>query len=72
VVRRHLGDPGLSDDGVGRLREIITETGALAETEAVIAELTDRALAALDVGGLDVTAREVLHELAAAATARRG
>jgi geranylgeranyl diphosphate synthase type I len=72
AVRRHLGDPGLSPEGVEQLREIITDTGALAETERVIAELTERALAALDTPGLDGTACEVLRELAVAATARRG
>jgi geranylgeranyl diphosphate synthase type I len=71
VVRRHLGDPGLSEAGVGELREIIAATGALAETERVIGELTARALAALDTGDLDPTARDVLRELAVAATTRR-
>jgi geranylgeranyl diphosphate synthase type I len=71
VVRRYLGDPALSDEGVAELRQIITDTGALERTEHVIADLTERALRALDVPGLDPTAREVLHELAVAATARR-
>jgi geranylgeranyl diphosphate synthase type I len=70
-VQRHLGDPALSPEAVADLRAIITETGALAESERVIADLTGRALAALDVDGLDPTAREVLGELAVAATARR-
>jgi geranylgeranyl diphosphate synthase type I len=72
VVRRHLGDPALSEAGVAELREIIASTGALAETERVIGELTGRALAALDTGGLDPAAREVLRDLAVAATTRRG
>jgi geranylgeranyl diphosphate synthase type I len=71
VVRRHLGDPALSEAGVAELREIISATGALAETEQVIADLTGRALDALDVAGLDPTARDVLRELAVAATTRR-
>jgi geranylgeranyl diphosphate synthase type I len=71
VVRRYLGDPALSEAGVAELREIIAATGALAETERVIEELTARALAALGTGGLDPTARDVLRELAVAATARR-
>jgi hypothetical protein len=37
----------------------------------VIGELTARALAALDTGDLDPTARDVLRELAVAATTRR-
>jgi geranylgeranyl diphosphate synthase type I len=72
TLRRHLGDPALTEDGVAELREIITVTGALAETEEVITALTERALAALAVDGLDPVAREVLHELAVAATARHG
>jgi geranylgeranyl diphosphate synthase type I len=72
VVRRHLGDPALSPAGVAELREIITATGALAGTERRIADLTERALDALDGAGLDEAAREVLRELAVAATARRG
>jgi geranylgeranyl diphosphate synthase type I len=72
TLRRHLGDPALTEEGVAELREIITVTGALAETEEVITALTERALAALAVDGLDPVAREVLHELAVAATARHG
>jgi geranylgeranyl diphosphate synthase type I len=71
VVRRHLGDPDLSDAGVADLREIISATGALAETERVITELTARALEAVDVDVVDATAREVLRELVVAATSRR-
>jgi geranylgeranyl diphosphate synthase type I len=71
VVRRYLGDPALSEEGVAELRQIITDTGALGQTERVIADLTDRALRALDVAGLDPAARDVLRELAIAATARR-
>ncbi|MDQ4117669.1 MAG: polyprenyl synthetase family protein, partial [Actinomycetota bacterium] len=34
VVKRHLGDPHLSEEGVAQLREVITDTGALARVEA--------------------------------------
>jgi geranylgeranyl diphosphate synthase type I len=70
VVHRHLGDPALSESGVDELREVIAATGALDETERVIGELTDRAVAALDTGGLDDAARDVLRGLAVAATTR--
>ncbi len=70
LVRRHLGDPRLSPEGVAALREVITETGALAETERMIRELTGRALAALESAPLQAEACEVLGELAEAATAR--
>jgi len=71
LVRRHLGDPHLSDEGVQDLRTVIADTGALAETERLIEDLTDRALAALRTDALDPGAVEVLCELAVAATARR-
>jgi geranylgeranyl diphosphate synthase type I len=70
LVRRHLGDPHLSDDGVARLREVIFETGALARVEALIAELTGDALAALRAAPVEEHARAVLEELAVAATER--
>jgi geranylgeranyl diphosphate synthase type I len=69
-VRRHLGDPHLDVDGVALLRDIITETGALAAVEARIDELVDAARAAL--APVNAPAREVLDGLVVAATARRG
>ncbi|HEX5541591.1 MAG TPA: polyprenyl synthetase family protein [Micromonospora sp.] len=70
VLARRLGDPKLDAAGVDELREIITGSGALARTERRITELTDRALEALAGVELDREAREVLVELAAAATRR--
>src|SRR4051794_882405 len=68
-----LGDPGLDDDGVGRLRALIAESGALARTEERIAVLTASALATLAAAPLaDEEARAVLRELADAATRRAG
>jgi len=67
-----LGDPDLDDAGVEELLGIIRATGALARTEARIAELTSRALAALSTVDLLGETREVLTELAGAATRRRG
>jgi len=72
VVRRHLGDPALGPSGISQLREVIVETGALAEAERHIDELTGQALAALDQSPVAEPARGVLAELAIAATARRG
>jgi geranylgeranyl diphosphate synthase type I len=66
-----LGDRGLDAAGVERLREIITGTGALRRTEERIEQLTVSALAALSGVDLDAEAREVLTELAEAATHRR-
>ena len=70
VIRRHLGDPGLDADGVESLRAIIAETGALAYTEALIDDLLQQSLAALDTADLEPQARDVLTGLAFAATRR--
>ncbi|MFI9640141.1 polyprenyl synthetase family protein [Micromonospora sp. NPDC051925] len=65
-----LGDPELDEDGVARLRELISATGALARTEQRIVTLTDTALAALAGVDLDTEARQALVDLAIAATRR--
>jgi geranylgeranyl diphosphate synthase type I len=70
VVRRHLGDPHLSADGVSALRTVIEETGALRRVEALIDELMDDALTALAAAPVGDEAREVLGQLARAATCR--
>ncbi|MEU9510877.1 polyprenyl synthetase family protein [Micromonospora sp. NPDC048170] len=65
-----LGDPGLDEAGVIRLRELIDGSGALARTEQRIGVLTDTALAALAAVDLDTEARQALVDLAIAATRR--
>jgi len=72
ALRTGLGDPALDEAGVAQLRAIITRTGALAEVEERISELTRTALAALDDAPVAAEARGVLAELAVAATTRRG
>jgi geranylgeranyl diphosphate synthase type I len=72
VLERRLGDPALDDDGVRALREVIVDTGALAEVERMIEASTGHAMAALDSPAVDPDAAAVLRELAAAATSRRG
>lgn len=72
VVRRHLGDPHLDDAGVVALGQVITDTGALRRVEALIAERTARALAALEHARIDEDARSTLAELATAVTDRSG
>jgi geranylgeranyl diphosphate synthase, type I len=67
-----LGDPELDGKGVDELRQIVTDTGALARTERRITELTDAALAALATAPLDPAAAEALTHLATAATSRDG
>ena len=70
LLRRHLGDPHLAEEGVGVLREIIEETGALDRVEALIDELMADSLQALAVVTITPEARSVLEQLATAATAR--
>ncbi|MGC4805761.1 polyprenyl synthetase family protein [Micromonospora sp. DT233] len=65
-----LGDPDLDAEGVARMRELITSTGALARTEERIATLTDTALGALAAVELETEARQALVDLAIAATRR--
>ena len=60
----------LSTDDVERLRAIIDDSGAHAQVEAVIEQLSDLALAALDKADIDDAAREVLRGLASAVTHR--
>lgn len=71
LLRTHLGDPALDVGGVAALREVITSTGALAEVEALINDLAEQSLAALDSVALDQPARDVLGSLVVAATARK-
>jgi geranylgeranyl diphosphate synthase type I len=71
-LRAGLGDPTLDEQRIRRLREIITSTGALARTEARIAELTAAALGALDAVPLTAEGADALTRLAAAATRRSG
>jgi len=66
-----LGTP-LGTEEVADLRRIIDASGAHADVERRIEALTGRALAALDRAPVTEPARDVLRELAAAATQRAG
>jgi geranylgeranyl diphosphate synthase type I len=70
VVDELLGDPALDDEGVERLREVLLDTRAVERVEALIEERTAESLAALEAAPITQEAVDVLHELAAAATAR--
>jgi len=70
LVRRHLGDPHLGEEGVAALRTVIQETGAVDRVETLIHELVDDAAAALAAAPVTDEAREVLGELVTAATSR--
>jgi geranylgeranyl diphosphate synthase type I len=60
----------LDEARVAELRRIIDRSGAHAQVESVITELAARAITALRTADIDGRAREVLLELAAAATDR--
>lgn len=72
LLREGLGDPDLDAAGVAALQAVIVETGALDAVEERIDQRTRRALDALKDAPVTNEAREVLGELAIAATARRG
>ncbi len=72
TLRRLLGDPHLSTDGVRDLRQVIASSGALDRVEELIAERTERAVSALAGSPVTDDARAVLAALAVAATERRG
>jgi len=55
---------------VAELRTVITETGALARVEQLIAQRTQEALAAARSAPVTAEARTALEDLAVAATAR--
>ncbi|MEU0516187.1 polyprenyl synthetase family protein [Streptosporangium sp. NPDC006007] len=71
TVRTTLGDPGLDGAGVGRLRRIIEETGALAACEEMIKNYLENALVSLEDAPITAEARTALTALAVAATSRR-
>jgi geranylgeranyl diphosphate synthase type I len=71
-LRSDLGDPHLDQDRVVELRRIIQDTGALEHVESLLAELTARSMAALQSSPVSAPARDVLGQLAVAATTRRG
>ena len=69
LLQRGLGDPALDAEGVAALRDVIEDTGALAQVEAMIERFTHEAMSAIDP--LPEPARDVLGALAVAATTRR-
>ena len=59
-----VGRPGLGDDEVACIQQVIVDTGALADLEATITRLTDEALAAIEVAPILDAARDELVQLA--------
>ncbi|CAN5814099.1 polyprenyl synthetase family protein [soil metagenome] len=65
AVLDRVGRPGLDDDGVAAVQQVIVDTGALAELEAELDRLVDQALSALRDLPLDGDAARELEALAA-------
>jgi geranylgeranyl diphosphate synthase, type I len=72
VLTRRLGDPMLGPEGVDEVRSVISDTGALAECEALIERYTAEAVTSLEEAPVTAEAKEALAELAVAATSRIG
>ena len=72
VIDRYLGDPLLDEAGTAEVRTVITESGAVAECEAMISRHVAEAVAALADAPVTAEARDALAGLAVAATARDG
>jgi geranylgeranyl diphosphate synthase, type I len=70
VLDRHLGDRGLTEAGAAKVQAVMTETGAVAECEALIAAGVKEAVSALDGAPITEEARTALAELAVMATDR--
>jgi geranylgeranyl diphosphate synthase type I len=64
VVLDRVGRPDLSDDDIARIQQVIADTGALAELEATIDDLTARAVDAIERAPLTPEARDELVLLA--------
>ena len=60
-----VGRPGMTDDDVTAVQQVIIDTGALASLEATIATRSDEAVAAIGEADIDETARRELVDLAA-------
>ena len=64
AVLDQVGRPGLTDDDVARIQQVIVDTGALAALEAAITSLTDDAVTAIDTACITGEARTELVALA--------
>ena len=64
AVLELVGAPGLTNEEIASVQQVIIDTGALAQLEAHISHLTDIALASLDTIPLNAQARDELAQLA--------
>jgi geranylgeranyl diphosphate synthase type I len=60
-----VGAPDLGDDEIAAIQALMIETGAKEETERLVDELADEAVAAIDRAAITAEARAALTELAA-------
>jgi geranylgeranyl diphosphate synthase, type I len=70
VLDRYLGDRNLTEAAAGRVKTVLTDTGAVAECEALIGASVKEAVAALDGAPITDEARTALAALAVTATDR--
>lgn len=70
VLDLHLGDRNLTAAAAAEVKAVLTDTGAVAECEALIAATVKEALGALDGAPITEEARSALAELAVTATDR--
>ena len=70
VLDRYLGDRGLTAAAAAKVMAVLTDTGAVAECEALIVASVKEAIAALDGAPITEDARMALAELAVMATDR--
>jgi geranylgeranyl diphosphate synthase, type I len=71
ILDRHIGNPHVDEAGAAAVRAVISDTGALAECEAMIDRDVADALSAIDGAPIAEAAKDALADLAHAATARR-
>lgn len=70
VLDRHLGDRNLTEAAAAHVKAVLTETGAVAECEALIGASVKEAVAALDGAPIAADAKAALAALAVTATDR--
>ncbi|MEU0450165.1 hypothetical protein [Streptomyces tendae] len=70
VLRDHVGNPHLTDDGARQVRTVLDDTGARATAEEMITRRRQKALSALDTGALPTHIAHALRSMAFSATAR--
>jgi geranylgeranyl diphosphate synthase type I len=64
AVLDRVGEPDLTDADVAALQHVLVDSGALAEIEALVDELTGRAIDAIEAAEIAPEARDELVELA--------